>query len=159
MPQVDLSTFSSQIFWLVLVFGTLYFIVSRHIIPKAEYIMNERSGFIERNITKTEHYKQLAKEYEAKIKKNKNDVNLHVEDLQRKVLESLDSSFAHQQKELSIAINDQTIKAMSEIKASVNSFYVNEPASCVDLAAFIIEKITNKQADKQLLEKFLEKIK
>ena len=33
MPQFDPSSFSSQLFWLIICFGTLYWIVARFIIP------------------------------------------------------------------------------------------------------------------------------
>lgn len=159
MPQVDLSTFSSQIFWLLLVFGTLYFLISKFIIPKAESIMTTRNNFIEQNIDNAENYSKQVKDLNFARHSALLEVNSHVEKLQKNALESLNNSFAIQQKELSMEISNKTIRALAEIKASVNNFYVDEPVSCIDLAAFITEKITNKQADKKLLEKFMEKIK
>jgi len=91
MPQFDVSSFGTQLFWLTLVFGVLYIAISRIIAPKAESIMINRNRYLEENITASE-----------------NDYG----------------------------------KAESLRKEK-----------CIDLAAFIIEKITDKPADLKLLEK------
>ena len=61
MPQFDVSSFSSQLFWLAIVFAILYFIVSKFIAPKAESILTARNRYIEDDINYAEVYKKEAK--------------------------------------------------------------------------------------------------
>ena len=69
MPQFDISSFSSQLFWLAIVFAVLYFIVSRFIAPKAESILTARNRCMEENISYAEDYKKRAKTLDIVIQK------------------------------------------------------------------------------------------
>lgn len=46
LPQFDFSTWSSQIFWLVVTFGLLYFILSKFILPRIGEGISERGDRI-----------------------------------------------------------------------------------------------------------------
>ena len=46
LPQLDTTTFASQLFWLVLTFVTLYLVMSRVALPKLEGVIAERKGRI-----------------------------------------------------------------------------------------------------------------
>ena len=43
MPQFDSSTFASQIFWLVITFGGLYFALTRTALPKIADVLEART--------------------------------------------------------------------------------------------------------------------
>ena len=47
MPQLDTSTFTSQLFWLVVCFFSMMFIMSKFIIPKIADIMEQRQRKID----------------------------------------------------------------------------------------------------------------
>ena len=46
MPQLDISTFASQIIWLALVFGVLYFVVARSSLPRVAQLIKTREAHI-----------------------------------------------------------------------------------------------------------------
>lgn len=46
LPQFDLSSWNSQIFWLVVTFGTLYFVLARFVLPRIGGTISERSDRI-----------------------------------------------------------------------------------------------------------------
>lgn len=46
LPQLDISTFASQIFWLILSFAVLYIIISRFAAPKIGGVIADRAGRI-----------------------------------------------------------------------------------------------------------------
>ena len=50
MPQLEIATYPSQIFWLVVSFMVLYLIVSRIIIPKISSVIKNRESEIKNNI-------------------------------------------------------------------------------------------------------------
>ena len=52
MPQFDPTTFSSQIFWLVVSFVALYWVVSRLAIPRVSEVLEQRSRLIQDDIEK-----------------------------------------------------------------------------------------------------------
>jgi len=159
MPQFDVSSFSSQLFWLVIVFGFLYFLVSKFIAPKAESILTQRNSFLEENVNYAEEYSKRAKSIEALREDKLDEVNAHVEDLNRQAVELMDAHFVHQKNELSIILDKKKEKALAEIQGYVDKFHVDETTSCIKLAAFIIQKVTNKDADIELLKKIYGKTK
>ena len=69
MPQLDTSTFTSQLFWLVVCFFSMMFIMSKFIIPKIADIMEQRQRKIHGYLNKAADLKEQA---EAALRKYQN---------------------------------------------------------------------------------------
>jgi F-type H+-transporting ATPase subunit b len=152
MPQFDVSSFSSQLFWLAITFTALYFIVSRFIAPKAESILTARNRCMEEDISYASDYKQKAETLEIEKQEKLTEVNARVEDLQQRAVSILEAHFSTQREELAASLDHKKQTALAEIDQYVDKFHTDEPDSCVSLAAFIIQKVTNKSADLKLLK-------
>ena len=50
LPQLDISTFPSQIFWLLVMGLTLYVLMAKFALPKIEQIMHARNEFVRDNL-------------------------------------------------------------------------------------------------------------
>ena len=153
MPQFDVSSFSSQLFWLTLVFGVLYIIVSKFIAPKAETILINRNRYLEENISASENDNNKAHSLRQQREEKLRELNIDIEKLQKDAIQALDAHFLDKNIHLTSALSQKTQEAFSEIQKYLSSFHKIEDKSCIDLAAFIIEKITDKPADLKLLEK------
>ena len=64
MPQLDTSTFSNQIFWLLITLVVIYFILSRIALPRIAAVLAERQGAITNDLTAAEDLKRQAVEAE-----------------------------------------------------------------------------------------------
>ncbi len=78
MPQLEqISTYLSQVFWLVLTFGILYIILWKSALPRIANVMEERQERIEGNLQKAETVKQEAEAvlaaYEAAVAKTRDE--------------------------------------------------------------------------------------
>ena len=77
MPQLEITTYPSQIFWLVVSFLILYLIMSRIIIPKIASVIKSRESEIKNNIHISEQmYKDteiINNEYEETKKNIENE--------------------------------------------------------------------------------------
>lgn len=60
LPQFDFSTWGSQIFWLVVTFGALYFILSKFILPALASGIAERSDRIADDLAAAERMQREA---------------------------------------------------------------------------------------------------
>ncbi|MCT4635582.1 MAG: hypothetical protein N4A31_05015 [Rickettsiales bacterium] len=60
MPQLDISTFLPQLFWLVVSFTLLYFILNRFCLPKMVEIFRERDSKISHALSKAEKNRKEA---------------------------------------------------------------------------------------------------
>lgn len=152
MPQFDLASFSSQLFWLAVVFGFLYFLVNKFIAPKAESILTARNRCLEENIKSAEQYNEKVKSLEVFKEDKLSEVNAHVEEVNQQALAFLDLHFADKQSELSAILGKKRAKALAEIESYVEKFHTDKPEFCLRLAAFIIERVTNKKADINILK-------
>ena len=76
MPQFNSKTFSSQIFWLIVTFGILYFFITLMILPRIRENIRLRKNKISNNIERAESIKtdieKMIKEYDIKIEEAKN---------------------------------------------------------------------------------------
>ena len=159
MPQFDVFSFSSQLFWLAIVFGFLYFLISRYIAPKAESIFSQRDSLLEENLNFAEEYNKRVQSIELQRESKLVEVNSYVENLYKQAFELMETDFANQKKALSIVLDKKKEKALLDVQHYIAGFHTNEPASCIKLAAFIIAKITNKNANMELLKEIHGKIK
>ena len=156
MPQFDLSSLSSQFFWLFIVFGFLYLVVSKLIAPAAESILISRHHIMDVNVSSADEYNKKAMELEE-VKKNwLLETNKLAEDIRHNALNSLSEKFESRKKEVSEELKLKTDHAMKDIDLFVDNFHAQETEPCITLAAFIIKKITGKGADMKLLQKIEE---
>ncbi|MBY0293150.1 MAG: hypothetical protein K2W92_07685 [Alphaproteobacteria bacterium] len=73
MPQLDISTFPSQLFWLLICFLALYVILAYIAVPKITQVLEKRQDIIEEKINKAsadrEQAENLLADYEATLAK------------------------------------------------------------------------------------------
>jgi F-type H+-transporting ATPase subunit b len=71
MPQFDFATFPSQIFWLIVCFGALYFLLTRTALPKIGAVLEARQRKIDDDLERATELEMQAKEamaaYEAEL--------------------------------------------------------------------------------------------
>ena len=70
MPQLDLSTWGNQIFWLVLALIAIYLILSRVALPRIGAVLAERQGTISNDLAAAEDLKAKAVEAEEAYNPN-----------------------------------------------------------------------------------------
>ena len=66
MPQIDqiTTTYASQIFWLLIVFGLIYFGIGRAMLPKVEATVDQRNDRIAGDLAAAEAARRVADELE-----------------------------------------------------------------------------------------------
>jgi F-type H+-transporting ATPase subunit b len=69
MPQLDVTTFGNQIFWLVIALLAIYFVLSRIALPRIAAILAERQGTITNAIASAEDLKAKAAKAEEAYNK------------------------------------------------------------------------------------------
>lgn len=69
MPQLNLDTYFSQIFWLFLTFALIYFFVAKIFVPKIGRAVEGRKSSIKNNVAKAENFYVEQKEIAADIQR------------------------------------------------------------------------------------------
>ncbi|MCC8467194.1 MAG: ATP F0F1 synthase subunit B' [Rickettsia endosymbiont of Eriopis connexa] len=152
MPQFDIATYYSQIFWLIVTFGLLYIFVYKFITPKAEEIFNNRQTNIQDNITQadtlTQEVEKLNKYYNEEIDKT----NTEIDRLKKEKIDSLESEFLIKKKNLEQDLKNSINQNIEDINLAAKQFRTNKREAIIKLAVNIIEKIAGTKADMNLLQ-------
>ena len=96
MPQLEITTFSSQIFWLAITFSMLYLILSKFIIPKISFVIKKREAEIKNSIHIAEQIyedtKIINEEFEEIKKKTQEEARTIINNLKeitsKKIIEN-----------------------------------------------------------------------
>ena len=126
MPQLDLSVFPTQLFWLVLTFVALYLILSKVALPRVTEVRESRQVRIESDLEKAEALKTEAEaalaDYEQTIAEATAKAQETVREAARKMSEdaeqqrnALASKLADQLAEAESRIADEKARAIGEI--------------------------------------------
>ena len=97
MPQLEITTYPSQIFWLVVSFLILYLIMSRIIIPRISSVIKSRESEIKNNIHISE---QMYKDTEI--------INNEYEETKKKIEEEARGIINHLKETTNKKINNST---------------------------------------------------
>ncbi|MEM9426041.1 MAG: F0F1 ATP synthase subunit B' [Pseudomonadota bacterium] len=73
LPQLDVTTFSNQIFWLVVTLVVIYFVLSKVALPRIASVLAERQGTITNDLAAAEELKAKAAEAEEAYNKALSD--------------------------------------------------------------------------------------
>ena len=115
MPQLNPEFWISQIFWLTLIFGALYVLLSKLILPKISDNLESRKSQITENIESAEKQRkesdQKLKDYEKLINDAKNEAKIIFNQTREKILRDVNNKKDSLEKEIDEEIN----KAEKEI--------------------------------------------
>ena len=120
MPQLDITTWSNQIFWLLVALVVIYFVLSRVALPKIGAVLAERSSTITNNLAAAEELKAKAveaeKAYNEALAKARAEANRIVAEAKAEIQADLDAATAQADTEIS-AKAAESEKLIAEIRA------------------------------------------
>lgn len=91
MPQFDIATYSSQIFWLVICFGLTFFGISQLILPRYKKILEQRIDQLEDKIKTTvclqKEIVKLKMMRMQQLDKIQAETQQHIKEAESKILE------------------------------------------------------------------------
>jgi F-type H+-transporting ATPase subunit b len=62
VPQIEVSTFTSQIFWLIVTFGILYYLLSRKALPRVAEVLEARQDRIAADLDQAQRLRREAEQ-------------------------------------------------------------------------------------------------
>ncbi|HZA67798.1 MAG TPA: hypothetical protein VE592_12650 [Geminicoccaceae bacterium] len=115
MPQLDVSTFSSQIFWLIICFTTLYLLLSRRALPRISEILEARQDRIAADLDQAQRLRREAEAalstYEQGVAKAQDEAHALLAEVQGR----LQADAAERQAELDRQLTKQLAEAEAQI--------------------------------------------
>lgn len=126
MPQLDITTYTSQIFWLFVCFTTLLVVSIRVMLPRLTKILNEREERIEGK-----------KELAAILKKQADDIQREFEHHLIKVRKESHEEILKAVKSISV----ETEKAKREISSHIKARFLSHEAQVADRKDTTIKEV------------------
>ena len=139
MPQLDPSTFSNQIFWLLVTLVVIYFVLSRIALPRISAVLAERSGTITNDLAAAEELKAKAVEAEEAYNKALADARAEasriVDETKAQIQADLKVEMAKADEQIAAKAAEGE-KAIAEIRANaLNSVSEVAKATAAELVA------------------------
>ena len=141
MPQLETSTFTSQLFWLVVCFFSMMFIMSKFIIPRSADILEQRQRKIDGYLNKAADIKLQAeaslKKYQDALSKATGEANSSL----AQTKEELNELIKNKQSELDSSLQKKIKEGEKEINHSKEAALKQVQAIAEDLAVEVVKKI------------------
>ena len=141
MPQLDTSTFASQLFWLCICFFTMLFIMSKIIIPKIADILEQRQRKIDSYLNKAYQIKLQAEEALKKYQDALTDATQKANASLAETQNELNQLVEKKQQDLDLRLHKKIMEGEAEIEQSREDALNKVKSISEELALEIIKKI------------------
>ena len=149
MPQLDLLTFASQAFWMVLCFSLLWIMLSIFITPKITDVLEQRKRKIDDYIRKAEKLNQQAKTSLEKYEQALNEAKIKASaDIAANQKESADF-LAAEEKMLNERLNKQIADSEFKLATEKKETLQQIESLSQNLAFEIVQKLGFTQISKE----------
>lgn len=143
LPQLDPSTWPSQIFWLIVTFGFLYWVMSSFILPRLGGMIEERRDRIADDLDQAAEFKHRAEEAEAAYDKALADAKAKAQAIAAETRETLDAEIAVMQQEA----DEKASAALEAAEGRINDMKEQATAkvreAAVETTRSIVEALIN----------------
>ena len=158
MPQLDPKYWSSQAFWLILVFSFLYISIAKFYLPKIKKNLDDRENKIKEDLDEANKMKSLSEkklnEYNVILENSKKEVSKILLESKNALNKNIQSKKETMEKE----IESQIAKAQKEIldlkRNSVNS--INNISK--EISSNIIEKMSGDKLNESSIKAVVEEV-
>lgn len=152
MPQLDVSTYTSQIFWLCVSFLMMFFIMSQFIVPKISEIMSQRQRKIDDYLSAAHEFKmqteEIVEKYEEALEKANKKADEAMGKARQTVQELIDKSQKEADDKLKLRLSESE-KQIAEIRQDAAE---KAEIISIDLAADIAAKIGLKISKESIIQ-------
>jgi F-type H+-transporting ATPase subunit b len=148
MPQLNPEFWAAQIFWLIIIFSSLYLIIWKIFLPKITYSIENRKSRIVNDLDEAQKLKENAEkklnDYNEIIEKSKKEAKKIIEDSNKK----LDRDIEIKKKIYYDEVEKELIAAEKEIKDLKRSSLSNISDIAAEISAEVIKQIINTEVNK-----------
>ncbi len=158
MPQLNPEFWSAQVFWLILIFSSLYLVIWKIFLPKITYNIENRKSRVINDLDEAQKFKENAEkkldEYNKIIEEAKRQAKKIVEDSKKK----LDQDIEDKKKKLNEEIEKEVEAAEQEIKLLKKTSISNINKIAAITSEETIKKIINIEVNKSNVSAVVEDI-
>lgn len=147
MPQLDPSSFESQIFWLFIIFSVLFILINFFFLPELKIVRNERTNLIKENL-------EVADKNNNEIDKINEIINLKLQEAEHdcqkiiKIQQLKQTKYFNQELEKQLnEFENKENKILKDLEKSIEDIEKNIGVYAKNLSNSIYFKILNEKKD------------
>ena len=158
MPQLNPDYWVSQIFWVMLIFGTLYVILWKAILPKISKNLENRKSQILTNLDEAQEFKNQSEkkisEYNMILSKAKQDAKKIIDETRKKI--NLD--IENKNNQFNLEIDKEIENAEKEIKTLKLSSIKDINKISIETSSEIVRKMVGTEVNASSVSAIVEDI-
>lgn len=141
LPQMDVTTFPSQIFWLAVTFGALYLVMSRIVLPRVGAAIEERRDRIADDLDRAAESKRMAEEAEAGYNRALADARAKSQAIAAETRDEVNAEIALLQKSAEQSLSARANEAEAKIAAMKGAAAAKVREAAADTTRAIVEML------------------
>lgn len=147
LPQLNPGTFPTQIFWLALTFGALYYLLSKKALPVVAQVLDERQERISRDLSKAASLKEEAEAVMATVEKAMAEARAQAQTVIAETVAAIEADNQVKQSALNAQIADRLREAETRIAAAKDQALANVRGEAAGIVREIASKLAGIDAD------------
>jgi len=147
LPQLNPATFPTQIFWLALSFGALYYLLSKKALPVVAQVLEERQERISRDLSKAASLKEEAEAVMATVDKAMAEARTQAQAVIAETVAAIEADNQAKQSALNAQIADRLREAETRIAAAKEQALANVRGEAAGIVREIASKLAGIDAD------------
>jgi F-type H+-transporting ATPase subunit b len=156
LPQLDVSTFPSQIFWLLVTFGLLNFLIAKSALPIIHEVMQKRHHRIERDLEQAERLMVEVKAIKESYEKLQAESVAKAQDLVARTTFEIEAKQSVENGKLDAQIIDIMRRGEQQISEKCAKLQDGLQSLGSDLVQTIIAELSGKNVDEVTLNAYLQ---
>ncbi|MEM9122690.1 MAG: F0F1 ATP synthase subunit B' [Pseudomonadota bacterium] len=147
LPQLDGSTYSSQLVWLAITFAALYWYFSKLVLPKIGQVLEERHDKIAADLDKAAEMQKKSEQAMAEYEAALNEARGKAHSIAQGMRDSLKEETDRQKAALDADLAEKLEQAEARIRETKDAALANVKTVAEDVAGSIVETMTGRAPD------------
>ena len=153
MPQLDVTTYPSLIFWLVLTFSFTYIVLKYYITPRMSEILNHRKEKIDNDLFEAKKARESAEENKSNQEKSISEAKQKAMEIVREAVEKTKAELLEAENLVKDKLSKKLAMAEKNILVTKNESLKNVNKLSSEIAVLISDKVSGIEINKNLISK------
>lgn len=147
MPQITQLPliFSSQLFWLLVTFGLLFFVIARGMVPKIQGVVEQRDRKITSDLEEAQRAREEAEKTEAAYRERMDASRAEAMKLAQAAKQSASREAEERVKAVDQQVGGKIAEAETRIRASLETAMRDLDAVAADATRELVAKLTGRE--------------
>lgn len=156
LPQMDVTTFPSQLFWLAVTFSCLFFAMRLSILPRLGGIIEERKDRIADDLDQAAEFKQQAEEAQAAYDDALSQARAKSQNIAAETRSAIDDQISTMQSSMESELAEKVEEAELRISAMKQTAQNTVHEAAIDTTRSIVEALIEEVPTREAVESAIE---